>query len=70
MKTDFNVQAEYLVYDLASAFSWNVYEEIASKVRDFDISILVNNVGIAHCQLFENEKTSDIFFLNGLNCYV
>jgi len=57
-KAHSNIKAKYVVYDFTKKTSIEDYNNMYKEINDLDISILINNVGLACYQLGDPSDTN------------
>ena len=63
-----NAKVRIVEADFSKSIEPEFYENIYSQIEDLDISILVNNAGVAEMDLFEQIPTENILSMIHTNC--
>lgn len=57
------------MFDFSKDLSLNGYQQVFEKIKDLDISVLINNAGVITFENFQNIKVEAVMEQIAVNCY-
>lgn len=64
-----SVQVKLVQVDFAQEYNYAVLQDKLKELKELDVSILVNNVGVSDCSVFHDMNTAKIFQFIHVNIY-
>ena len=68
LESNFKVQTRVIAVDFTKSMQENIFENIDDQIKDLDISILVNNVGLGTYSPFDIVEKKELVNYISMNC--